>query len=148
MAATAPESLIFGDLFGTPAMRTVFGDAALAGRWAEAEAALATAEAECGLIPSAAARAIAAAARRFTPDLRALGEKTVLVGYPIVELVRQLGEGLPAEARGFVHWGATTQDIMDTAVILQLRDALALVEADIEAIRAELARLARAHRDT
>lgn len=148
MAATAPESLIFGDLFGTPAMRTVFGDAALAGRWAEAEAALATAEAECGLIPAAAARAIAAAARRFTPDLRALGEKTVLVGYPIVELVRQLGESLPAEARGFVHWGATTQDIMDTAVILQLRDALALVEADIEAIRAELARLARAHRDT
>jgi 3-carboxy-cis,cis-muconate cycloisomerase len=148
MAATAPESLIFGDLFGTAAMRTVFDDATLARRWAEAEAALALAQAECGLIPPEAARAIAAAARNFRPDLRALGEKTVLVGYPIVELVRQLGAAVPGEARGFVHWGATTQDIMDTAVILQLRAALALIEADLATIRAELARLAAVHRDT
>ena len=148
MAATAPESLIFGDLFGTPAMRTVFDDTSLARRWAEAEAALAEAQAECGLIPRPAARAISAAARGFSPDLRRLGERTVLVGYPIVELVRQLGQAVPEEARGFVHWGATTQDIMDTAVVLQLRDALALVEADIAVIRAELARLARLHRDT
>lgn len=148
MAATAPESLIFGDLFGTPAMRTIFDDTALARRWARVEAALAEAQAECGLIPAAAARAIVAAAEKFQPDLRRLGAGTVLVGYPIVELVRQLGAAVPVELRGFLHWGATTQDIMDTAVVLQLRDALALVEADLDAIRAELVRLARRHRDT
>lgn len=148
MAATAPESLIFGDLFGTAPMRTVFDDGALARRWADAEAALARAQAECGVIPAEAAAAIAAAAERFEPDLRQLGERTVLVGYPIVELVRQLAATVPQESRGFVHWGATTQDIMDTAAVLQVRDALALVESDLAAIAAELARLARAHRDT
>lgn len=148
MAATAPESLIFGDLFGTPAMRTVFDDTSMARAWARAEGALALAQGDCGMIPPAAARAIASAAEKFQPDLRRMGERTVLVGYPIVELVRQLGAAVPEDARGFVHWGATTQDIMDTGVALQLRDALALVEADMAAIRSDLARLAKAHRDT
>jgi 3-carboxy-cis,cis-muconate cycloisomerase len=146
--ATAAHSLIFGDLFGTASMRTTWSDATAAACWAQAEAALARAQADAGLIPPDAAQAIAAAAAGLVPDLARLGEKTVLVGYPVVELVRQLAAAVPEAARGFVHWGATTQDIMDTGVVLQLRAALALVEADLAAVQADLARLARAHRDT
>lgn len=148
MAATATESLVYGDLFGTSAMRAMWDDAAMAGRWAEVEAALAHAQAEAGVIPAGAAAAIAGAARGFVPDLPALGARTVLVGYPIVELVRQLAAAVPEAARGYLHWGATTQDIMDTAVVLALREALGLLGAELDAVRDELARLAHAHRDT
>jgi 3-carboxy-cis,cis-muconate cycloisomerase len=148
MPATAPESLIYRDLFGTAAMRAVWDDAALARQWATAEAALAQAQAALGMIPEAAAAAIAEAASGFAPDLAAIGRKTELVGYPIVELVHQLADACPEHARGYVHWGATTQDIMDTGTVLCLRDALALVEADCTATRELLAGLAHAHRDT
>jgi 3-carboxy-cis,cis-muconate cycloisomerase len=144
----AASSLIFGDLFGTAAMRAVWSDAAAAARWAEAEAALARAQAAAGLIPPEAAAAITAAAASLVPDLGRLADRTVLVGYPIVELVRQLAAAVPEGARGFVHWGATTQDIMDTGAVLQVRAALDLVETDLAAVRADLARLSRAHRDT
>lgn len=148
MPALAPESLIFRDLFGTAPMRAVWDDGALARSWARAEAALATAQGALGMIPADAAASIHAAAETFAPDLAAIAKRTELVGYPIVELVRQLGAACPETARGFVHWGATTQDIMDTGTVLCLRDALALIEADVTAIRAQLATLAKAHRDT
>ena len=69
------------------------------------------------------------------------------VGYPIVGLVRQLSAQL-GEAGRYVHWGATTQDIMDTATVLQIRAALAMVERDMAAVAAALAKLAEKHRDT
>src|SRR5207253_2609095 len=69
------------------------------------------------------------------------------VGYPIVGLVRQLSEQL-GEAGRYVHWGATTQDIMDTATVLQLREAVAVIEAQLVEVMATLADLARLHRDT
>ncbi|HLS86005.1 MAG TPA: adenylosuccinate lyase family protein, partial [Burkholderiales bacterium] len=69
------------------------------------------------------------------------------VGYPILPLVHQLVQ-ICGNAGRYVHWGATTQDIMDTAVVLQVREGLALVEADVHALRGILARLARRYRDT
>lgn len=69
------------------------------------------------------------------------------VGYPILPLVHQLAAQC-GEAGRWLHWGVTTQDIMDAAVVLQIRDRLALVEADVAAVRAILADLARRHRDT
>src|SRR4029077_20834734 len=68
------------------------------------------------------------------------------VGYPILPLVRQLAERA-GEAGRWVHWGATTQDIMDTAAVLQIRAGLALIEADLTALRGHLAALARRWRD-
>lgn len=147
MPSTAFDSAIFRDLFGTPAMRAVFSDAALARRYVEAEVALARAEAKVGVIPAPAAEAIAGAAARLELDLGRLKAETDVVGYPIVGIVHQISEGA-GEAGGYVHWGATTQDIMDTATVLQIRDALALIEADLAAIEAALAGLARKHRDT
>ena len=68
--------------------------------------------------------------------------ETDIVGYPILPLVHQMVEKC-GEAGRYVHWGATTQDIMDTADVLQLRAALDIVEADIRALRGILADLAR-----
>ena len=144
---TAIDSMLYRDAFGTPAMRAIFADRALIARYVAVEVALAKAEARCGVIPNDAARAIAARADASALDLDRLGRDTDNVGYPILPLVQQLAAQC-GEAGRWLHWGATTQDIMDTAVVLQVRDGLALVEADLAAVRAILADLARRHRDT
>ena len=147
MPSTAYDNHFFRDLFGTPAMRAVFADEALARRYVEVEVALAHAEAKVGLIPPAAAEAIARSSAGLKVDLGKLKAETDVVGYPIVGVVHQMSK-VAGEGAGFVHWGATTQDIMDTATVLQIRDALALVNDDLIAIEAALEGLAAKHRDT
>jgi 3-carboxy-cis,cis-muconate cycloisomerase len=146
-ATTVLDSVLFRDAFGTPRMRGVFSDRALIGRYVEVEIALAKAEAKCGVIPIEAADVIAKQANGSTLDLDALREETDNVGYPILPLVHQLARQC-GEAGRYVHWGATTQDIMDTAVVLQLREALGLIDQDISALRQILADLSQRHRDT
>ena len=146
------DSALFGDMFGTAAMRAVFGDVAFLARCTEVEAALARAQARLGIVPAEAATAISKAAdalgeHRETLDLARLKRETETVGYPILPLVRQLAERA-GEAGRWLHWGATTQDIMDTAAVLQIRAGLDLIEADLNATRGHLADLARRHRDT
>ena len=147
MPSTPFDSAIFRDAFGAPAMRAVFSDEAMVRRYVEVEVALAAAEARAGVIPAAAAEAIRAGARPDAIDLAKLKAETDLVGYPIVGLVHQLAKQV-GEAGRYVHWGATTQDIMDTATVLQVKEALVLVEADLAAIDAALASLAAKHRQT
>jgi 3-carboxy-cis,cis-muconate cycloisomerase len=146
-ATTVLDSILFRDAFGTPAMREVFSDQALIGRYVEVEIALAKAEAKCGVIPFDAAEAIAKLADASTLNFDLLRQETDNVGYPILPLVHQLAKQC-GEAGRYVHWGATTQDIMDTAVVLQLREGLSLVEQDISALRRILADLSQRHRDT
>src|ERR1051325_6293386 len=115
------SSTLFGDMFGTAAMRTAFGEMAFLVRCAEVEAARAPAQARLGIVPADAAEAItkAAAAVAADPaslDLDRLRRETETVGYPILPLVRQLAEKA-GEGGRFLHWGATTQDIMDTAAV-------------------------------
>src|SRR6266436_4446937 len=146
------SSTLFGDMFGTAAMRAVFGELAFLARCAEVEAALARAQARLGIVPGEAAAAISAAvdavvANPDTLDLARLQRETETVGYPILPLVRQLAERAGAAGR-YLHWGATTQDIMDTAAVLQIRTGLALIEEDLTAVRSHLAELARKYRDT
>lgn len=147
MASTALDSILFRDMFGTEAMRAIFADAALVARYLEAEVALARAEARTGVIPAEAAEAIAAAASSLSVDRDRMKRETENVGYPILPLVHQLAEAA-GEAGRYVHWGATTQDIMDTANVLQIRAALDLVAADLDALGGILAALAAKHRDT
>jgi len=152
MAIGILDSAIFADMFGTPAMRAAFGDMAFLARCAEVEAALARAQARLGIIPADAASTITAAAAKVAAepqslDLARLKREAETVGYPILPLVRQLAEHA-GEAGGWLHWGATTQDIMDTAVVLQIRAGLELIEQDLAAVRGHLAALARSHRDT
>ncbi len=147
MSTTVFDSTLFRDMFGTAEMRAVFSDKALIERYIEVEVALAKAEARCGVIPREAAAQIAELSRYESLDLALMQHETEIVGYPILPLVEQLSK-LCGEAGRYVHWGATTQDIMDTAVVLQVRAALALVERDIQAVRGLLADLAQRYRDT
>ena len=147
MPSTAYDSAIFRDMFGTPAMRAVFADETLARRYVEVEVALAKAEARAGVVPAAAAHEIAHRASSLSLDIATLKAETDVVGYPIVGIVHQMAKA-SGEAAGYVHWGATTQDIMDTATVLQLREALALIEADLSAIEVALAGLAAKHSNT
>ena len=147
MPSTVFDSAIFRDAFGSPAMRAVFADESVVAKYVEVEVALATAEAKVGVIPQDAADAIKRSARAEAIDLARLKQETDLVGYPIVGVVHQLAKQC-GDAGRYVHWGATTQDIMDTATVLQIRDALALVEADLAAIEAALRALAQKHRTT
>jgi 3-carboxy-cis,cis-muconate cycloisomerase len=146
-ATTVFDSILFRDAFGTPGMREVFSDLALISRYVEVEVALAKAEARCGVIPAEAAEEIAARATIGTLDFDLLRHETDIVGYPILPLVHQLVKQC-GEAGRYVHWGATTQDIMDTAVILQVREGLRIVEEDIAALRGILADLSRRYRNT
>ena len=146
-SSTVIDSILFRDAFGTAAMREVFSDRALIDRYVEVEVALAQAEARVGVIPKEAAAEIATRADASKFDLDKLREETDLVGYPILPVVHQLAKQC-GEAGRYVHWGATTQDIMDTAVVLQMRAALDLIGADIAALRGILAGLAQKHRDT
>ncbi len=147
MASTVFDSALFRDMFGTAEMRAVFTDEALIGGYLEAEAALARAQARVGVIPEDAAAAIDTAARTIKIDFDRLRTETENVGYPILPLVHQLSAAA-GTAGGFVHWGATTQDIMDTANVLQIRAALDIVTTDLEELREILAGLAFKYRDT
>jgi len=147
MGSTVFDSALFRDLFGTAEMRAIFSDAGYVTRCLEVEAALARAQASLGIVPESAAREISVKATLACIDFDGMKRETEIVGYPILPLVRQLAAACGAEAGGYVHWGATTQDIMDTAVVLQLRSALELVESELDQVLDALAVLARRHRD-
>ncbi len=148
MPATALDSAIFRDIFSTPEMRQVFSDEARTGYYLEIEAALARAQAKFGIIPENAMREIVDKCRIENIDLTRLKQQTERIGYPILGVVQQIVSLCKDGLGEWCHWGATTQDITDTAAILQIRAALDLVEKDMAAIAASLAELARKYRDT
>src|SRR5690349_19583470 len=139
---------IYRDMFGTPEMRDIFSDRSLVQAWLDAEAALARAEAEVGLIPTPAADEISRRARADRIDLEALKAQTEVVGYPILPLVRMLAAQCGNAAGEYVHWGATTQDIMDSATVLQLRRAHDILLRDLTRLIDAGAALAVRYRDT
>jgi 3-carboxy-cis,cis-muconate cycloisomerase len=148
MPATALDSLIFRDIFSTEAMRRVFSDEQRTAYYLEIEAALARVQGRLGIIPAEAAREIEVNCRIEKIDLNKLKQQTERIGYPILGVVQQI-VAICAKGLGeWCHWGATTQDITDTATVMQIRAALDLVEADMEKIAAALAGLARRYRDT
>jgi 3-carboxy-cis,cis-muconate cycloisomerase len=114
----------------------------------QVEAALAQAQARLGVIPAAAGAQIAAGAAALQPDFERLQAGTEKAGLPVVALVAQLRAQVGEEAAGYVHWGATSQDVVDTALVLQMRAGLALLEGRLARLSRALARLARRHRDT
>jgi 3-carboxy-cis,cis-muconate cycloisomerase len=148
MAAHVIDSAIYGDLFGSAEVRRVFSDEHLVELWLRAEVALARAEAAVGLIPAAAAEAIAASARPEAISMEELRRGTAVVGYPILPLVRAVIKACPDGMGEYVHWGATTQDIMDTALALQLVEVHEVVRRDLRALEDVLLDLAARHRST
>jgi 3-carboxy-cis,cis-muconate cycloisomerase len=125
--STATPGSIFSMLqraFGDAAMEAVFAEAATVDAWLRTEAALARSQAAVGELEPERAEAIAAACTLANVDLPALWTDTSNVGYPILPLVRQITLRLPEAERGSLHYGATTQDIMDTGLALQLNAAI------------------------
>ena len=148
MPVSIIDSGIYGNLFGSDAMRAVFSERGQVQKWLDVEAALARVQGRLGIVPEAAAAEISAKADADLIDMDLMREEVDRVGYAIMPLVHRLAAVCEGDAGRYVHWGTTTQDIKDTGVVLQIRDALDLVEADLVAIRNGLARLAREHRDT
>jgi 3-carboxy-cis,cis-muconate cycloisomerase len=147
MASTVFDSVILGSLFCTEAMRRIFGDENRIVIYLDIEVALARTEAHLGIIPADAAEAIAAHAKIESIDMDKLRARTEIAGSPIIPVVEQLTARCGNYGR-YVHWGATTQDIMDTATAIQTRAALRIVDSDLRAISAALAKLAQRYRDT
>src|SRR5579875_1529701 len=135
-------------LYTTPAMAAAFAPQAHVRQMLAFEAALARAEARTGVIPLAAAEAIAAACRADGLDVAAIYREAARAGTPAIPLVRMLTARVADEGRGYVHWGATSQDAIDTAMVLQMRDGLMLLEADLLRLAASCAALADGHRHT
>jgi 3-carboxy-cis,cis-muconate cycloisomerase len=113
-----------------------------------AERALARAEAEVGVIPAAAAEAVAGACAAERYDADALAQEGRRVGNPAEPLVRALRAEVGGDAAQYVHWGATSQDVMDSAAVLVARSARELVDIDVGGVAAACARLADEHRGT
>ena len=148
MPATALDSLIFRDIFSTEVMRRVFSDENRVQRYLDFEAALARVQARLKIIPQEAADEIGKHCSVGEYDMAKLKQVTERIGYPVLPVVQQLVARCRDNLGEWCHWGATTQDVTDTATILQIREAFALIEADIDAIAEALADLARRHRDT
>ena len=142
---------LFDDLFYSSRMLAVFSDENRLRRMLDFEAALASAEAACGLIPEDAATAIAAGCRVEMLDLQALREGAAVTGTLTLPLIRQLTKAVKsqdAEAAKYVHWGATSQDVIDSGFMLQAREGLDLVEASINNLSAALTSLVKRHAGT
>jgi 3-carboxy-cis,cis-muconate cycloisomerase len=147
MPVNPADGPILGTLYGSDAMRAVFDEAAYFQRMLDVEAALAKVQARLGIIPADAAEAIAEAARYENLDPAELATSARNVGYPVVGLVAGLSRAAGPAGR-WTHWGATTQDIMDTATVLQVRDGLALIRTELLAVTRVLANQAEQHRGT
>lgn len=147
MTVNPVDSTILGGLFGSDALRAVFAERAWLQRLLDVEAALARVQARLGIIPGAAARAIADAARAELMSVEEIAASTKVVGYPVVAVTKALAKAAGPEAGRYVHWGATTQDILDTALVLQLREALELLRTDARRLARALIAQAVRHRD-
>ncbi len=126
----------------------IFSDARLIAAMLEVEAALARAEARTGVIPEAAAERIGQAVKEISVDIARLRDGMDKAGVPTIALVEQLREQVGTEFGAYVHWGATSQDILDTALGLQLRAVIAETEVRLKRLIRSLAGLADKHRKT
>ena len=124
MPSTIIDSAIFGDIFSTQAMRRVWSDENRTAKYLEIEAALARVQARLGLIPAEAAEEIVRVCSIDNIDMVKLKAQTERIGYPVLGVVSQINSLCRDKLGEYCHWGATTQDITDTATALQIREAL------------------------
>src|SRR4249920_2957369 len=129
-------------------MRRVFSDENRIQKYLDFEAGLARAQARLGIIPQNACDEILEHCDVAQYDMAKIKSQTERIGYPVLPVVQQLVALCRGGLGEWCHWGATTQDITDTAMVLQIRAALVLVEEDLHAIAASLAGLAKRYRDT
>jgi len=146
MAFSPTDSKIYAPLFSDPDIAAIFSDEQFVRYMLEVEAALATVQGRLGVIPAQAAEKITAGAAAFQVDVEQLQAGVEKAGFPVIDLISQLRAQVGGDDASYVHWGATTQDIMDTALILQLQAALSLLEIKLLRLIKNLARLAGQYR--
>jgi 3-carboxy-cis,cis-muconate cycloisomerase len=147
MSISISDSSVFGTQFNHPGILEVFSDQSYLRLMVDVEVALAHVLGELGIIPEDAAEGISKLSSGFDIDLDRLRRGTERSGVPVIELVNQLREQLDPPADRYLHWGVTTQDIMDTARVLQIRECLKIIETDLDRLIAKFAELAEKHRD-
>jgi 3-carboxy-cis,cis-muconate cycloisomerase len=148
MPSTYLDSAVFRDIFTTPVMRAVWSDENRVQKYLDFERALAVSQAKLKIIPQGACDEIVKHCDAKDYDMAKLKEATERIGYPVLPVVQQLVKLCKHGLGEWSHWGATTQDITDTATVLQIKESLALIEAEINAISDALAALAKRYRDT
>ena len=148
MGTYVSDSRLFRDQFSTPRMREIFSDENCVQKWLDVEAALAKVQARLGVIPAEAAAQIVATCKVGLLDLDAMKLEMDRTSHPIVPLLREMKKACPGEAMEWVHYGATTQDIMDTGVVLQVKEALDEIDAAMRALLKAASDLAVQHRGT
>jgi 3-carboxy-cis,cis-muconate cycloisomerase len=148
MPTSLIDSLYYKDMFGSPRMHALFCDTARFQAWLDFEAGLARAQARLGIIPRAAADKITAKAKVENIDIAAMKDEFDRVGFPIGPLVHQLAKAVSEESARYVHWGSTTQDVIDSGMALQMHKGLDLLDAMLGDLETVLATLAQRHRDT
>jgi 3-carboxy-cis,cis-muconate cycloisomerase len=142
---------LYAELFCYNALEQILSDESRVSAMLRFEAALAIAEARTGMIPAGSAQKIVEQCRAENFDLGTIAKEAATAGNIAIPLVKMLTEAVARQdkdAARFVHWGATSQDVIDTAFVLQLRDALQLVEKDLAQLSGALKTLAVTHRDT
>jgi adenylosuccinate lyase len=142
------DSALFRDQFGTEEMRRIFDDRNLLQKWMDVEAALARAEASVGMIPESAAEEISRKAKAELLDMEAVKRGIDETSHPVVPFLKAYQSVCAGDAGEYIHWGATTQDIMDTGAVLQISDAYDVIQRDVAEIIRILCELARNHKGT
>jgi len=135
------SSPLFEDLWSRPRMRRVFGDREMVAGWVRVEVALARAQATIGLIPPEEAEAIAAVGRNHVFDMAAMRAGVTATLHQLMPFINQFRDACPDEAGQYLHWGATTQDIIDTGAMLRSKEATQLIMEGLEQLEAALAAL-------
>jgi 3-carboxy-cis,cis-muconate cycloisomerase len=148
MPALVTNSKIWGEMFGTKEMHQVFSDERTIQLYLDVEAALARSQSKLGIIPEEAGKKITQASKLELIDWEKLEKRTTIVGYPILPLVEQLSSAVKDGYGQYCHWGATTQDIMDTADVLQIREGLGLLTSDLNGIADALVKIIKEHIET
>ena len=146
--ATVIDSDVYSDIFSTSAMRDVWSDRSRVQYYLDFEKALAITQAYLGVIPREAAEEISLHCNVDEIDFAKLKTATKHIGYPVLPVVQQLTTLCKDDLGQWCHWGATTQDITDTATVLQIRSAFELIELEMKAVSESLSRLAKDHRNT
>jgi len=148
MPSTILDSAVFRDIFTTPEMRAVWSDENRVQKYLDFEAALAKAQAKLKIIPQEACDEIVQHCNAGEIDMAKLKAATEKIGYPVLPVVQQLVKLCKDKLGEWCHWGATTQDITDTATVVQIRESLDIVGKELDGICDGLAALAKKYRDT
>lgn len=148
MGSSAIDSVLFRNQFSTKEMRKVFSDENMVQKWLDVEAALAKAQKEFLVIPAKAADEICLKCKSELMNFAVLEEQIAKTSHPIVPLLRMLKDVCEGEAGEYVHWGATTQDIMDTGMILQVKEAYGIILNNLDQVIKNVSVLARKYQNT